>query len=192
MKVRSLIFLAVTLMISSQITAQKYKSTASTKVLKTYQGIEFSSEKTLLENLTEADGFSIYAEILENHAAELFTENFMGTVFVVTDAGFVSNKEENESFDFSETTYQKFQLQYFTVPGRLDAYSIKKAIQKGGGSARFSTIEGIDLEIRMSGDILYLYSSEEMKAKIIATDFYHKNGFFHIVDGPLIPEISKN
>ncbi|NNJ81977.1 MAG: hypothetical protein HKP11_07255, partial [Flavobacteriaceae bacterium] len=136
--------------------------------------------------------FSVYAGILEDHSANLFTENFIGTVFVITDTGFERMTEENDSFDYSEPTYRKFQLQYFTVPGRLDAHSIKKAVLKGGGSARYSTVEGSTLEIKMFGDTLFLYVSEKMKAKITTTDFYHKHGFFHIVDSPVVPPSTKN
>ena len=176
----------------NNVLAQKYQNTQHNAISKSYDGNTFTSENTLLENLTEANGFSVYASMLENHSEALFTEDFMGTVFVISDAGFERFKEENENLDFSEVSYQKAQLQYLIVPGRLDAHSIKKAVVKGGGTARFSTLLGTTLEIKMSGDSLYLQSSDNEKAQVLATDFYHKHGFFHIVNRVVIPEISKD
>jgi uncharacterized surface protein with fasciclin (FAS1) repeats len=73
------------------------------------------------------------------------------------------------------------------VPGRIDAHSLMKAIEKGGGTARFSTVSDELLMIRNGKNGMELYDTEGNTATIVATDFYHKNGFFHIVEGLVLP-----
>lgn len=191
MRSKLLLSVLLTLFVTAGLFAQKYTNTEMSEVTKTYQGNEFSSNKTLLENLQEANGFSYFSEILENYSDEIFTDNFMGTVFVISDAGLEKAKEEKDSFDYHDPAYQKFQLQFFIIPGRLDAHAINKAVEKGGGSARFKTVSGTGILIRKSGDELYLYGTDDERSKIIATDFFHRHGFFHIVEGPLVPPISE-
>ena len=181
----------LTVFVTVSTFAQKYTNTEMSEVIKSYQGHEFSSNKTLSENLKDAKGFSYFSEILENYSEEIFTDEFMGTVFVISDAGVEKVKEENETFDFSDPAYQKFQLQFFTIPGRLDAHAIKKAVEKGGGSASFKTLDGANIVIQKSGDQLYLYGPDNARSRIIATDFFHRHGFFHIVEGPLAPSNNK-
>jgi uncharacterized surface protein with fasciclin (FAS1) repeats len=187
------ILLVLALTVSGQLSAQKYKTTETAKVTKTYNGIEFSSERTLLENLSEADGFSIYAAILKNHAEQLFTEDFMGTVFVVVDEGFQNDSENGEEtvIDVSDPITQKEILHFLTVPGRIDAYSLKKAVDKGGGTAYYRTVSGEKLRIRLSGSELVLADNNGNTATILASDLYHKHGFFHIVNGVISPDIAE-
>jgi uncharacterized surface protein with fasciclin (FAS1) repeats len=178
-------------MFSGQLSAQKYKNTNMPKVTKTYNSIEFSSERTLLENLSDANGFSSFAELLKNHSDQLFSEDFMGTIFVVVDEGFQNDPEKGEEtvIDMTDPIIQKEILQFLTVPGRIDANSLKKAVEKGGGTAYFRTVSGEKLRVRLSGSEIILADNNGKTATILASDLYHKHGIFHIVNGLISPDI---
>jgi uncharacterized surface protein with fasciclin (FAS1) repeats len=193
MKLKRLLIPVLAIIISGQLTAQKYTSTEMEKVTKTFNGIEFSSEKTLLENLADAGDFTIFHSFLETQGEEIFTENFMGTVFVVVDEGFQKETEEGKEtlIDVSDPVTQKEILHFLTVPGRIDAYSLKKAVEKGGGMVYYRTVSGEKLRVRLSGSDIVLADNSGNTATIIASDLYHKHGFFHIVNGLISPDSMK-
>jgi hypothetical protein len=140
----------------------------------------------LFENLEQSEDFSAFSGLLENYGSTVFTDGFMGTVFVMVDASFESDTEE--PVNIGTPDLQKNILKFHTVPGRLDAYGIRKAIEKGGGTAYFATLAGKNLGARLENDTVVLFDAENHEARLIATDLYHKHGFFHIIKGLLLPE----
>ena len=78
-------------------------------------------------------------------------------------------------------------LEYLAVPGRLDSNSLKTAVQKNSGKAYLTTVQGQLLEIKEEAGQLVLVDGHGNSATIIAPDFYHKNGFFHVIDGLIFP-----
>ena len=180
-------FLAVVITFSScSIFAQKYTSTEKVIVVKDYNGSSFSSEKTLLENLTDVEGFEVFTGLLTNQGTAIFTDEAMVTVFVIQDEAFQSDTDESEAPIVSQNL-----LSYLVVPGRLDHHGIKKAIEKGGGSASFATLSGEKLIAKFDKGIIKLFDQSGNSAAIVASDFYHQHGFFHIVNAliqPTVPE----
>jgi len=77
------------------------------------------------------------------------------------------------------------------VPGRIDGNSIKKAIKKNNGIAYFATLEGQKLGLKEENGQIVLFDSENNIGVISAYDFYHENGFFHIISGIVYPKIVK-
>jgi uncharacterized surface protein with fasciclin (FAS1) repeats len=82
-------------------------------------------------------------------------------------------------------------VKHLVVPGRLDSYSLKAAVEKQGGLAHLTTLQGDKLDIKEKDHQLILMDSEGNTAAVVAADFYHKNGFFHIVDGLVFPPSKK-
>jgi uncharacterized surface protein with fasciclin (FAS1) repeats len=78
-------------------------------------------------------------------------------------------------------------VKYLAVPGRVDSNTLKSEIAKKGGIIYLKTLEGESLGVRETNGELQLVDSENRTATIIAQDFYHKNGFFHIIDGLIFP-----
>ena len=74
--------------------AQKYKSISTSTISKDWQGITFTSDKTLQENIAQSTSFSIMATILEDEflSSQLSSQE-MVTVFVANDASFNTLKE---------------------------------------------------------------------------------------------------
>ena len=78
--------------------AQKYKSISTSTISKDWQGITFTSDKTLQENIAQSTYFSIMAAILEDEflSSQLSSQE-MVTVFVANDASFSTLKEYTQS-----------------------------------------------------------------------------------------------
>ncbi len=170
--------------------AQKYVSVSHDTIATSYNGMNFSSEKSLLENLQPYEGFSTIAEFIEANAVSIFDEDFMGTVFVTTNSSFEAEEDtEEDEVDLNLASNRQKILKFHIVPGRLDAHGIKKAVEKGGGTAYFATLQGENLGARLKDGKVVLFDSENNTATIIGSDLYHKHGFFHIIEGLLLPKI---
>ena len=179
------------LFLTGSIQAQKYSATTNEKVVTTYNNLQFTSEKTLLENLSQGESFSRFASLLENQGESIFSEDFMGTVFVMTDSGFSIDKDGDGEQDVLLADAEKNLLKFLIVPGRLDAHGIRKAIENGNGKASLATLNGEKLGVRMAGDRIFLLDSQGNTAEIVATDFYHKHGFFHIISSVIMPTMDQ-
>jgi len=107
----------------------------------------------------------------------------MGTVFVITDSAFETMSDNENAVDITQAEFKKRLLRFLTVPGRLDDHAIRKAIEKGKGTASFASLSGENLKAKLDGDTIVVFDSWNNSARVIASNFYHKQGFFHIVDG---------
>jgi uncharacterized surface protein with fasciclin (FAS1) repeats len=172
------------LAISTIASAQKYKSVSASTVTKDWQGVTFSSTISLQENLAKSTSFSFMTEILKNEAlAAQLSKEEMVTVFVINDASFMALDEDTRNALLKDTARVAQLVKFHTVPGRLDKNSIEKAISLHGGTAYFLTLDGEKLLATKKGDVLYISDGEGNYATIKDTNFYHKNGFFHMVEG---------
>lgn len=169
--------------------AQKYSNTESATITKQWNKSTFSSSKTFVENIENSSEFSMLKKALENSKSltEIETEE-MVTIFAISNQGFNEYQETQDSiFGTANTKNLSAILKYHVIPGRVDSYSLKKAISKNGLIAYFATLQGEKLGIKIENEQLILIDSKGNTSIISATDFYHKNGFFHIVDGIVFP-----
>lgn len=163
-------------------TAQKYTNTKTQKTTKEWNGLTFSSEKSMFQNLESSSEFSKAAPLFKDGVIE---DDAMLTAFVMIDKSF-SNLEEDKQKKLFGDTWKSF-ITYHFIPGRVDANSLEKAIAKGNGTAYFTTVLGQRLGAKRVGSDIVLFDGSGNTAKVIATDFRHRNGFFHIIDGLLLP-----
>lgn len=175
----------------SSLMAQKYGSSEGVVVVKEWNGISFSSELTLAENVSLAQNFTKLSTILEKVENKIFTDDFMGTVFLSVDSSYNRMTEEELEALFANSTELERFFKYYIVPGRLDAYSLKKSIEKNGGVAKLKTLHGENLRVKIENGQLSLFDMQNNVATIIAADFYHKNGLFHIVEGLVFPNMTQ-
>ena len=179
------IFIAV---IGIQASAQKYLSMDNTEVSKDWKGSNFTSTKTFAENLEEAPQFTILTSFLKSDALrQALAKEEMVTIFAMTDTAFLELPEKSRDSILGNTKLTSSMVKYLSVPGRLDSYSLKAALKKNNGTIFLATLEGEKLGVREVNGQLQLIDSEKRTARIIASDFYHKNGFFHIVEGLIFP-----
>mgnify|MGYP000710380738 FL=1 len=169
--------------------AQKYTKTDTSELSKNWNKTTFYASKSFTENITEIPSFSILKKNLELGASTKEIEDQeMVTIFAMTNNAYEKLKGVNDSiFDIVPITNRIAIIKYHVIPGRVDKRSIKKAIQYKGGIAYFMTLQGVKLGIKEENSQLFLVDSFGNTSVISATDFYHKNGFFHIVEGYVLP-----
>lgn len=176
-------YIVVLLLISFNLAiGQKYLDSEQVIVSTSWQGNTFSSERTLLENLNAAPNFSKFIKLLIDYEAQVLGEE-MVTVFVAIDASFSDLTDEQLEALFSDSNRAKQYFTYLVVPGRLDKNALEVAVLKNNGRAYLSTLHGEKLGVTIVDDVLTLVDANKNKARLIGSDFYFKNGFFHIVEG---------
>ncbi|RDK85433.1 fasciclin domain-containing protein [Marinirhabdus gelatinilytica] len=180
MKLKSLLVVALLGVFTA--TAQKYTNTQMQNTTKEWKGLTFSSEKSIFQNIGNTDAFSKAAPLLKEG---VIAEDAMLTAFVMVNSSFdkFSKDEEEEFF----TNLQKSFITYYFIPGRVDGNALQKAVANGNGVAYFDTVLGQRLGVKEVKGNLVLFDAKGNTAKIIGQDYYHKNGFFHIIDGLLLP-----
>lgn len=169
--------------------AQKYTKTDTSELSKNWNETTFYASKSFTENITEIPSFSILKKNLELGASTKEIEDQeMVTIFAMTNNAYEKLQGVNDSiFDIVPIANRIAIIKYHVIPGRVDKRSIKKAIQYKGGIAYFMTLQGVKLGIKEENSQLFLVDSFGNTSVISATDFYHKNGFFHIVEGYVLP-----
>tara|TARA_R110000787_G_scaffold17180_1_gene54206 strand:- start:45121 stop:45699 length:579 start_codon:yes stop_codon:yes gene_type:complete len=191
MKATNYSVLFFTLLISTIGFAQKYTKTDNSEVTKIWNETTFYSSKSFAENIAEVPNFSMLKKSLElgSIAKEIEGEE-MVTIFAMTNNGYEKLQGVKDSiFDITVAANRVAIIKYHVIPGRVDSHSIKKAVQRKGGVAYFSTLQGDTLGVKEENGQLYLVDSLGNTSMISATDFYHKNGFFHIVEGYVLPPL---
>lgn len=187
-KYKILFFIAL---IGITATAQKYTNTENATVTKEWNGNTFSSSKSFSENIYEASDLSLLKRALENEAIlKTIEEEEMVTIFAVTNKGFEKLQESKDSiFDSSKTKPLTAIVKYHIIPGRVDSHSIKESTKRKGGTVYYATLQEEKLGIKEENGQLFLVDAQGNTSVISAIDFYHKNGFFHIVDGIVFPKM---
>ena len=191
MRFKTLFFIAFCLIITS-VSAQKYSSRSTSETKGSWDGISFSSEKTIQENINEAPKLSIIAEVAsEDELVAVLAKEEMITIFIPMDIAFTNlSKKERESL-LSDTSRLSSMVKFLTIPGRVDLNSLTTAIEKNGGTAYFATLSEEKIGVKIIDGRVTLFDSEKNIATIAAANFSHKNGFFHIVNGLVYPSEEK-
>jgi uncharacterized surface protein with fasciclin (FAS1) repeats len=78
-------------------------------------------------------------------------------------------------------------LTYHVVPGRLDSKMLDQDIEKGGGKAELTTVEGGKLTVTGSGKDLMVMDEKGGTAKVTIADVMQSNGVILVVDKVLMP-----
>lgn len=78
-------------------------------------------------------------------------------------------------------------LTYHVVAGNMDSKKIMKAIKKGGGKAKLTTVSGDTLTASMNGGSLVLTDEKGGTSTVTIADVKQSNGVIHVVDTVLLP-----
>lgn len=175
------------LIISGVASAQKYGAATQGEITKEWNSTVFSSEKSFAENIKLTPNFSILSKALGDEALLKALENEeMVTIFAITDSGFSILAETTRDSIIGNPRIISSIIKLYTIPGRVDNHSLKRALSTKE-TVHFATLNGETLSIKEVNGNVVLFDSKNNTATIIASDFYHKNGFFHIVDGVIFP-----
>lgn len=173
--------------------AQKYLSKKMDEVVTQYKGHTFSSEKTFFENIKDAPELSELAKILEKNPMHMESERVeMVTVFALSNKAFSQLEKKQKDSIIGNKELFKSVVKFYVVPGRIDKHGLQTEAEKHHGSFELSTLNGKNLLVVKKEDNLYLSDENGNLAPIVGTDFYHKHGFFHIVDGWVFPYVTHN
>jgi len=78
-------------------------------------------------------------------------------------------------------------LTYHVVPGRLSAGDLMEAAKKGGGQAKFKTVEGEELTVAAKGNELTIWDSKGNTSRVTIKNVFQSNGVIHVIDSVLLP-----
>jgi uncharacterized surface protein with fasciclin (FAS1) repeats len=78
-------------------------------------------------------------------------------------------------------------LTYHVLPGRLSVKDLWEASNKGGGKAKFKTVEGEELTVEFKGQVLTIRDSKGNASKVTIQNVFQSNGVIHVIDNVLMP-----
>lgn len=188
MTYKTVVFLVMWVALPGMMSAQKYLSTDSKEILKEWKGHQFSSHKTLQDNLKDSPEMSFMNAVFNQKSVQnIFQEAEMLTVFVLMDSSFSEMDKEEIEVLLQDSNRIQSVIKSLSVPGRIDKNSMVQAVKKHG-VANLSTLSHENLQIIKEGNDLFLIDSHGKKAKIEYFDFYHQKGLFHLIKGTVFME----
>ena len=78
-------------------------------------------------------------------------------------------------------------VEYHVLPGRLSVKDLWEASNKGGGKAKFKTVEGEELTVEFKGQVLTIRDSKGNASRVTIQNVFQSNGVIHVVDSVLLP-----
>lgn len=111
------------------------------------------------------------------------------TIFAPSDSAFkkISSEKIRELLLPQNKNQLQSLLTYHMIAGHLSASKILKALCRGGGTARFTTIQGNILTATIDGIDIVLSDRFGNKARITEADENKCNGVIHVIDSVIMP-----
>ena len=78
-------------------------------------------------------------------------------------------------------------LTYHVLPGRLTVKDLWEASNKGGGKAKFKTVEGEELTVEFKAQTLTIRDFKGHASKVTVQNVLQSNGVIHVIDNVLMP-----
>ncbi len=112
------------------------------------------------------------------------------TVFAPTNDAFKKLPAGTVDYLLKPENKEKLQavLTYHVVAGNLDAKAVVGAIQKGGGKAVLTTVQGAKLTASIEDGKVVLTDANGGKSTVTATDIKGSNGVIHVIDTVVLPK----
>lgn len=182
------------IMFAALMTATVFGAPVSAQMSKnnnpTVGGAAMYRNKNIVENALNSP---IHTTLVAAVKAAGLAETLMGkgpfTVFAPTNDAFAklpAGTVEMVLLPENKALLQKV-LTSHVVAGKMDAKSIMKAIKKGGGTAKFTTVSGDTLTATMHNGGVMLTDEKGGTAMVTTADVYQKNGVIHVIDSVLMP-----
>ena len=120
---------------------------------------------------------------------EILNDRGPFTVFAPSDAAFEKMESDGmgELLKPENRSDLRAVLTYHIVAGELTASRILRALCRGEGAARFTTVQGEELLATLEGSDIILTDCSGKKARIVNADFGRKNLVFHEIDAVILP-----
>lgn len=186
--IRSL-FITLSLLISCAGFSQKYLDKNMAEVTTTWNNAEFSSAKSVSENIASMEELSIYTQLMKDkQLQQILDKEEMVTIFVIHNDAFSDLKKKQKDSLFANKKGIEKMITFLAIPGRVDRNGMEVAARKNKNKAQFATLNGESLIVIEENGKLFLQDANGKRAAVIASNFYHKNGLFHIIDKRLSPD----
>jgi uncharacterized surface protein with fasciclin (FAS1) repeats len=78
-------------------------------------------------------------------------------------------------------------LTYHVLPGRYSVKDLWEASNKGGGKAKFKTVEGEELTVEFKGQVLTIRDAKGNASRVTIQNVFQSNGVIHVIDSVLLP-----
>jgi uncharacterized surface protein with fasciclin (FAS1) repeats len=186
----TLLAAAAALVLTASVTAPLAADAMSEKTV-TVGGAPMYPSKNIVQNAVNSkDHTTLVAAVKAAGLVDTLASPGPFTVFAPTNAAFAALpagtvdtllKPENKA------TLTKV-LTYHVVAGKMDAATIMKAIDAGGGKATMTAVSGGTLTATKSGDMLMIGDESGGLAKVTIADVIQSNGVIHVVDKVLLPK----
>lgn len=154
-------------------------------------GAAMYPSKNIIENAVNSkDHTTLVAAVKAADLVETLKGSGPFTVFAPTNAAFdklpkgtveTLLKPENKSMLSGILTYH-------VVSGKHDSKELMSMIEKGGGKAVLTTVNGGKLTASMKGGKLVLTDEKGGTSTVTIKDVYQSNGVIHVVDTVVMPK----
>lgn len=189
MYLKSLSCLFLFLIFGNSVFSQKYLAVETSDVSTEWKGNTFNSSKTFYDNIENAPQFGVLSKILKSESLRKSIEDQeMVTIFAFSNEAFSDFSKETTDSIVGNSKLMNAIVKNMVVPGRVDENSLRTEVKKQNGLIYLTTLSHQKLGVKEVNGRLVLVDSEGNTATITDTNFTHKNGFFHIVNGLIYPE----
>jgi uncharacterized surface protein with fasciclin (FAS1) repeats len=170
-----------------QINAQDIIETSLQKVLAQAS----TSEISILERTASFENQSTWhSALIAANLDKVLAYRGEFTVFAPSNQAFekLSPITISKLYDPKNKTALKAMLSYHIIAGKLSASTILRAMSRGKGSAKFTTMQGEKITATMSGIDIVLTDKAGNKAIIVTADSNQSNGIIHEIDAVFLPK----
>ncbi|MGO4918881.1 fasciclin domain-containing protein [Maribacter spongiicola] len=149
------------------------------------------SEKSIIESTATNENHSTLLNALRATNLDKVL-NYSGefTVFAPSNLAFekLSKATIDKLYNPENKKLLKAMLSYHIIADKLSASTILKAMCRGNGIAKFTTIQGEKITATMRGIDIVLTDKSGNSAIIVTADSNQSNGIIHEIDTVFIPE----
>ncbi len=153
-------------------------------------GAEMYPSKNIVENAVNSkDHTTLVAAVKAAELVDILASEGPFTVFAPTNAAFDALPAGTVDTLLKKENQKKLQsvLTYHVIAGNYKASDFVKAIEKGNGNARFTTVNGAKIWAMAEGESIKLKDEAGNIAKVTIADVNQSNGVIHVIDTVVLP-----
>ena len=153
-------------------------------------GAPMYPSKNIIQNaMNSKDHTTLVAAVKAANLVETLQGPGPFTVFAPTNAAFAKLPAGTVDSLLKPQMKEKLTavLTYHVVPGRLSIKDLWEASNKGGGKAKFKTVEGEELTVEFKGQALTIRDIKGNTSRVTIQNVFQSNGVIHVIDSVLLP-----
>jgi uncharacterized surface protein with fasciclin (FAS1) repeats len=181
--------IAVTALVFAAVTATPTRAQMKEQTV-TVGGAPMYPSKNIIQNaMNSKDHTTLVAAVKAAGLVETLQGPGPFTVFASTNAAFAKLPMGTVDSLLKPQMKEKLVavLTYHVLPGRLSVKDLWDASNKGGGKAKFKTVEGEELTVEFKGQALTIRDSKGNASRVTIPNVYQSNGVIHVIDSVLMP-----